>query len=129
MSGSVERRALLALYRNHPATGPGDRYNWAARAEAARTRDMLLGWAATKTDEELLWCRNLGPVALRWIRDQTGDPPSPFADLESEIASLRKIEEAARFMLESAPANPKAFECKVITSRLLALRAALDGDR
>src|SRR5690349_18177403 len=89
MSGSLERRALLALFRNHPATGPGDRYNWRASAEARRQRDMLLAWAATKSDQELLWCRNLGPAALRWIREQSGDPPSPFADLEAENARLR----------------------------------------
>ncbi len=100
MSGDIERRALLALYRNHPATAPGERYNWKARAEAKRQRGMLLGWAATQTDETLLDCRNLGPTTLRWIREQTGDPPSPFADLEAENrdlrARLRRIEEAAR---------------------------------
>ena len=70
---NVERRALLALFRNHPETGPGDRYNWKASAEARRQREMLLDWAATKPDEELLWCRNLGPVALRWIRKQRSE--------------------------------------------------------
>ena len=90
MAGNVERRALLALFRNHPATGPGDRYNWKARAEASRQREMLLGWAATLPDETLLYMRNIGPVALRWIREQTGDPPSPFADLEAENRELRE---------------------------------------
>lgn len=68
--GPTGRRALLALYRNWPVTAPGDRYNWKARKEAMRLRDELLAWAATKSDEELLWCRNLGHVALRWIREQ-----------------------------------------------------------
>lgn len=74
MPSPIERRALLALYRNHPATAPGDRYNWRARAEASRNRDMLLGWAATQTDETLLHFRNLGTAGLAWIREQTGDP-------------------------------------------------------
>ena len=86
--------ALLALYRNHPATAPGDRYNWKAHAEARRLGDMLLGWAATQSDESLLHCRNLGPVALRWIRNHAGDPPSPFADLEAENERLRAAAQA-----------------------------------
>jgi len=73
---NVERRALLSLFRNHPSTGPGDRYNWKARAEARRQREMLLDWAATLPDEELLYMRNLGPVALRWIRKQRGHSPA-----------------------------------------------------
>jgi hypothetical protein len=73
---NVERRALLALFRNHPETGPGDRYTWKARAEAKRQREMLLDWAAAQPDESLLHCRNLGPVALRWIREQRGHSPS-----------------------------------------------------
>jgi hypothetical protein len=76
MSGNVERRALLALFRNHPTTGPGDRYKWKASAEAKRQREMLLDWAAAQPDEELLYMRNLGPVALRWIREQRGLAPS-----------------------------------------------------
>jgi len=105
MSGDIERRALLALYRNHPATAPGERYNWKARAEATRQRDMLLGWAATQSDETLLDCRNLGPTTLRWIRDQTGDPPSPFADLEAEIATLRAALERSRAVADELDAG------------------------
>lgn len=74
MTNPTERSALLALYRNHPATGPGDRYNWKARAESQRLRGTLLDWAAAQSDETLLHCRNLGPVALRWIREQENRP-------------------------------------------------------
>jgi len=80
MTSYVERRALLALFRNHPATGPSDRYNWRASAESNRQREMLLNWAATQPDETLLYMRNLGPVALQWIRQQTGDTPRHVHD-------------------------------------------------
>jgi hypothetical protein len=122
------RRALLALYRNHPATAPGERYNWKARAEATRQREMLLGWAATQSDETLLDCRNLGPTTLRWIRDQTGDPPSPFADLEATIATLRAaldgLVEAAEAYL-ACDGSGRRYDAMELGRALPILRAAL----
>ena len=52
MSGNVERRALLALFRNHPATGPGDRYNWKAAAESSRRAQMLLALGSDATGRD-----------------------------------------------------------------------------
>lgn len=89
MNDPLETRALFALYRNHPTTAPGDRYGVKAHHRARERREMLLAWAATLPDERLLDCRNLGVTALAWIRAQTGDPRSPFADLEAENATLR----------------------------------------
>ena len=129
MSGDIERRALLALYRNHPATAPGERYNWKARAEAKRQREMLLGWAATQSDETLLDCRNLGPTTLRWIREQTGDPRSPFADLEAENAALRA---AAKAVIEAWDAEGyigNDYLVAGVAAPMRALRAELEKDR
>lgn len=70
--GDTEKRALLALYRNHPDTKSGDRYNRVALANARARRDVLLAWAASQPDEQLLFCRNLGPVALAWVRANQG---------------------------------------------------------
>lgn len=139
MSDPIERRALLALYRNHPATAPGDRYNWKARAEASRNRDMLLGWAATQTDETLLDCRNLGSASLAWIREQTGDPRSPFADLEDENADLRmalgaasaeltRLRKAAQAVVDWYDGPPYVYLEEEMVRQVAVLRAALRGD-
>lgn len=74
---ALGHRALLALYRNHPDTQLPERYTWRASAAAREHREMLLAWAATQSDERLLWCRNLGPAALAWIRSAGGDLSAP----------------------------------------------------
>jgi hypothetical protein len=61
-------RALFALYRNHPSTAPGDRYGKLAHRRAIDQREMLLAWAATLSDEQVMDCRNLGIAALAWVR-------------------------------------------------------------
>lgn len=88
----LERRVLLALYRNHPDTAPGERYNWKATSEAHRNRDMLLAWAATQPDNELLWCRNLGPVSLAWIRANQSklDVSDPWTGLREEVDAMNR---------------------------------------
>lgn len=71
MSTYVERRSLIALFRNHPETTRNERYGWGTPALAAARREMLLQWAATLSDWQLLSMRNLGPKSLAWIREMT----------------------------------------------------------
>ena len=135
----VEVRALKALYRNHPATPPNMRYSSATKRVAFANRDMLLAWAATQPDDALLDCRNLGTSSLAWIREQTGDPKSPFADLEDENAALRsrieELESAARPILDRCldffgdddldPESSEAMPVVIKNRWVYALRAAM----
>lgn len=71
---SVEMRALMALYRNHPDTPTSARWGDKAKRAARGQREMLLAWAATQPDYRLLDCRNLGVSSLSWIREH--QPPA-----------------------------------------------------
>jgi hypothetical protein len=64
----IERRALIALFRNHPQTAPNQRYGWDTPMLAAERRELLLAWSATLTDGQLLRMRNFGPASLNWVR-------------------------------------------------------------
>jgi len=81
----AEKRALLALYRNHPSTPADTRYTRRAYRAATEQREMLLAWAATQPDYRLLYCRNLGPKALAWIRANQPAQPAPAAPVDLRI--------------------------------------------
>ncbi len=69
MTTGIERRALIALFRNHPSTAPNERYGWGTPMLAAERRVELLRWSASLSDYQLLSMRNFGPVSLAWVRE------------------------------------------------------------
>lgn len=68
MTELLGKRALIALFRNSPSTEKGERYGWRAMRMALDRRDILLRWAATMTDSDLLELRNFGKQSLAWTR-------------------------------------------------------------
>ena len=76
---SLETRALFALWRNHPDTPTSDRWGERAHRRARLGRNMLLAWAATLYDDQLLDFRNFGAKSLVWVRaNQTSSPAAPL---------------------------------------------------
>lgn len=77
MSRSQRTRVLNRISRVRGEKRYGNRFS------AKRELD-LLAWAATLPDEDILEWRNIGPGALRWIREH--QPPGVgVADLKWEI--------------------------------------------
>ena len=88
---SLETRALFALWRNHPDTPTSDRWGERAHRRARLGRNMLLAWAATLYDDQLLDFRNFGAKSLVWVRaNQTSSPAAPL-DVERLARALTGV--------------------------------------
>ena len=87
MSNAIERRALIALFRNHPDTSPNERYGWGTPLLAAERREALLRWSASLTDWRLLSMRNFGSVALAWVREAAAEHHATRASTGAGLAA------------------------------------------